>query len=211
MDTLDGADRGGKVGAAVECAIGGGPRAGAPARPSQSGDAGSRAQTGSVRVGGGQIRRAVSADRYSGGAGNSRRPAGPSLMTVLPLSRSSPFWGMGAGGPEFASPRLNCGAPWTTGSHSRKIQPGGGKGTGGSGSRTGSRPTVLAPTRRRSPGRSSLTWGLHDGVTLPICPGICFQAGRFPQISTSWKRREARRRKNNAALAVDAVQSATCA
>ena len=49
-------------------------------------------------------------------------------MTVLPLSRSSPFWGMGAGGPEFASPRLNCGAPWTTGSHSRKIQPGGGKG-----------------------------------------------------------------------------------
>jgi hypothetical protein len=39
---------------------------------------------------------------------------------------------------------------------------------------------------QRSTGRSSLTWGLHDGTSLPDVPCDCFEAGRFTQIQSSW-------------------------
>src|SRR6516164_159648 len=116
----------GEASAAVEPAIGSGPRAGGPARTPQSGDPGGGAQTGGLSVGRGQIRKTIRNPHDSGnrraagrGGGGSVKHPNPGFTVGPPfpahsiignLTRSSRV--------RYAAP--NFGAPLTTGSDSQE-------------------------------------------------------------------------------------------
>src|SRR6516165_8174251 len=123
----------GEDGAAVEPAIGSGPRAGGPARTPQSGDPGGGAQTGGLSVGRGQIRRTIpnphySGNRRAGGAGGGvKNPPNPGFTVGPPFPAQSIVGNLSRWSRvRYAAP--NYAAPLTTASGSPEKSLRGGKG-----------------------------------------------------------------------------------
>src|ERR1022692_2857006 len=190
----DGADRGGETGAAVEQTVGRTARAGTEARRSQPGDLGGGAEAGSVFVGGGQIGQAVRGAQPAGkgdaGGGQASglktrseltsgkgdfltkaaRRDGSDARTVLAvkgsLRRAKTGRALDGSGPFRRKYRCD-------GRLRRENHPD---------------PAVCsdATIDQRSTGRSSLPWDCTTEARLPMCQLVCFEAGRFPQIQSSW-------------------------
>src|SRR5215468_9513920 len=115
---------GGEGSAAVESAIGSGPRAGDPARTPQSGDSGGGTQTGGLSVGRGQIRKTIPNPHYSrncraGGAGGGVKNPNPGFTVGPPFPAQSIVGNLSRRSRvRYAAP--NYGAPLTTASGSQE-------------------------------------------------------------------------------------------
>src|SRR5215470_4342611 len=164
---------GGEGSAAVEPAIGSGPRAGGPARTPQSGDPGGGTQTGGLSVSRGQIRKTIPNPHScgnrraacTGGGGGVRNPNPgfpvgppfPAQSIVGNLSRRSRV--------RYAAP--NYGAPLTTASGSQEKSLRRGK-RGALGHRL-SELSYRATICQRSTGRSSFAKDCTTELLFPMC------------------------------------------
>src|SRR5215831_14004598 len=163
---------GGEAGAAVEPAIGSGPRARGPARTPQSGDPGGGTQTGGLSVSRGQIRKTIrnphdSGNRRAGcAAGGDVKSPNPGFTVGPPFPAQSIVGNLSRGSRvRYAAP--NYAAPLSPASGSQEISLRRGK--GGALGHPHSQLSYRATICQRSTGRSSFAKDCTTELLFPMC------------------------------------------
>src|ERR1039457_5144030 len=189
----DGADRGGETGAAVEQTVGRTPRAGTAARRSQPGDLGGGAEAGGIFVGGGQIGPVVRGAQPAGEGDAGGQASG--LKTRSELTSGKGDFPTKAARREESNARTVLAVKGSLRrAKTRRALDGSGpfrrkyRCDGRLRRENHPDPAVCsdATIDQRSTGRSSLPWDCTTEALLPMCQLVCFEAGRFPQIQSSW-------------------------